>query len=96
MSDFRRVGSQVVAEELVEAVSAPDAANESMRERLTPKELDVLARVVTGQTLQQIAETLGVSRNTVHFHVKNIYGKLGVSTRVEAALRAARLGLIAL
>lgn len=63
-------------------------------ERLTPKELEVLARVVAGHTLQEIAEVLGISRNTVHFHVKNIYGKWGVSTRVQVALRAARLGLI--
>ena len=63
-------------------------------EHLTPKEQEVLTRVVTGCTLEEIGSLLGVSRNTIHFHVKNIYGKLGVSTRAEVTLRAAQLGLI--
>lgn len=92
MSEFERAVAMRVPmrpENLEGQVTAVGAG-----ERLTPKELEVLTRVVAGHTLQEIAEVLGVSRNTVHFHVKNIYGKWGVSTRVEVALRAARLGLI--
>jgi DNA-binding CsgD family transcriptional regulator len=61
-------------------------------EPLTPKEREVVRLVVTGRTLAEVGEALGVSRNTVHFHVKNIYDKLRVGSRVELALVAARLG----
>ena len=51
---------------------------------LTRKELEVLSLVATGQSNKQIAVTQGVSPNTVKFHVKNVFGKLGVQTRSQA------------
>ncbi|HKF85628.1 MAG TPA: LuxR C-terminal-related transcriptional regulator, partial [Candidatus Limnocylindrales bacterium] len=60
---------------------------------LTPRERDVLPLLVQGRTNRQIAETLFISENTAGVHVSNILGKLGASTRTEAAGIAAKLGI---
>jgi DNA-binding CsgD family transcriptional regulator/tetratricopeptide (TPR) repeat protein len=60
---------------------------------LTPREREVLPLVVAGRTNRQIAEELFISENTAGVHVSNILGKLGASSRTEAAGIAARLGL---
>jgi len=60
---------------------------------LTRRERDVLPLLVKGRTNRQIAEELFISENTAGVHVSNILGKLGASTRTEAAGIAARLGL---
>ena len=60
---------------------------------LTPREAEVLALVAAGQTNRQIGERLYVSEKTASVHVSNILRKLGVSTRVDAAAVAQRLGV---
>jgi len=60
---------------------------------LTKRERDVLPLIVKGRTNRQIAEELFISENTAGVHVSNILGKLGASSRAEAAGIAARLGL---
>jgi len=60
---------------------------------LTPRETEVLALVGDGLTSQQIADQLGLSRRTVEFHLENVYSKLGVGSRTEAAIYAVRHGL---
>lgn len=62
---------------------------------LSERETDVLMRVSKGFTLPEIAKQLGISRHTVADHVKQIYRKLDVSSRAEAALEAVRLGIVA-
>jgi DNA-binding NarL/FixJ family response regulator len=62
--------------------------------RLTERETEMLQRVAKGYTLAEVAQQLGVTRNTVAAHIKNVYRKLNVSSRAEAALEAARLGLV--
>ena len=52
---------------------------------LSAREWEVLELAAKGQTNPQIAETLSVSENTVKFHLQNIFQKLGVSNRTEAA-----------
>ena len=61
---------------------------------LTPREVEVLRLVVQGQTNQQIARTLLISVSTVKRHIRQIITKLGVSDRVQAAVRAVELGLL--
>jgi LuxR family maltose regulon positive regulatory protein len=61
---------------------------------LTDRELLVLRYVPTMMTNAEIAAELFVSVNTVKAHLKNIYRKLGVETRREAAHQARRLGLL--
>jgi len=67
----------------IEIVGNPNA--------LTEREVDILAQIAKGQSNQQIAETLRLSENTVKFHLRNIFSKLGVNNRTEAANRFHRL-----
>lgn len=61
--------------------------------QLTERESEVLLRVAKGFTLPEIGQQLGLSRHTIADYVKQIYRKLNVSSRAEAALEAQRLGL---
>lgn len=54
---------------------------------LTPRERDLLASLADGRTNSQIAHELGISLNTVKFHLKNLYEKLGVNNRAQAVAR---------
>jgi DNA-binding NarL/FixJ family response regulator len=63
------------------------------RPELTRREMDVLRLVVDGQDNATIGLQLSISRHTVKQHVTNIFEKLGVRTRVEAAVYAVRAGL---
>jgi len=54
-------------------------------ESLSGREREVLDALISGQTYRQIAESLFISVNTVAFHVKQIYHKLHVHSRAEAA-----------
>jgi two-component system nitrate/nitrite response regulator NarP len=51
---------------------------------LTRRELEVLADLASGRTNKQIARDLGVSLNTIKFHVRNLFQKLGVNSRGQA------------
>jgi ATP/maltotriose-dependent transcriptional regulator MalT len=62
-------------------------------ETLSARELEILRLLKSDLTGPEIADQLVVSLNTVRFHTKNIYQKLGVNTRLEAIRRAAELGL---
>ncbi|GAP11669.1 ATP-dependent transcriptional regulator [Bellilinea caldifistulae] len=61
---------------------------------LTERELEVLHLLAQGYTYNQIAEHLVISLNTVRFHVKGIYGKLGVTKVNQAIAEARRQSLI--
>jgi DNA-binding NarL/FixJ family response regulator len=54
---------------------------------LTTRERDVLRRAASGARTRQIAADLGIAEATVKRHLTNIYRKLGVENRVEAATR---------
>jgi two-component system nitrate/nitrite response regulator NarL len=61
---------------------------------LTPRELDVVAKIVAGHANKDIAKDLGISEDTVKHHLSTIFDKVGVSSRLELALFAVshRLG----
>jgi DNA-binding NarL/FixJ family response regulator len=59
---------------------------------LTEREEMVLALLAVGASNQQIAERLHLSESTVKFHLRNVFAKLGVSNRTEAAARYHRQG----
>jgi LuxR family maltose regulon positive regulatory protein len=63
-------------------------------EPLTPREQDVLQLMVAGLTNPEIAEALVIAAGTVKKHAANIYSKLGVSNRTEAAKKARELDLL--
>lgn len=60
--------------------------------KLTPRETEVLNGVVNGKTNQEISFGLGISEKTVEKYLDRIYTKLGVASRVEAAVLAVREG----
>jgi DNA-binding CsgD family transcriptional regulator len=62
---------------------------------LSTRELDCLKWAADGKTNWEIAQILGVSENTVRFHMKNVYRKLGVGSRSQAVARAIGQGLVA-
>jgi DNA-binding NarL/FixJ family response regulator len=64
--------------------------------KLTPREIDILWGIAKGFSYADIAEHLGLSRQTVPGHIKNIYRKLEVNTRGEAVFEALQQGLIKL
>jgi DNA-binding NarL/FixJ family response regulator len=68
--------------------------DEAERSQLTPREVDVLRLVVDGNTNQSIANSLGISEKTVEKYMDAIFTKLNVSSRVEAAVYAVRIGLV--
>jgi LuxR family transcriptional regulator, activator of conjugal transfer of Ti plasmids len=61
---------------------------------LSTRECEILLRVLEGKSNWAIARLLNVSENTVKFHLKNIFRKLDVSSRVVAATKAHSLGLL--
>ncbi len=63
--------------------------------RLTPHETRLLKMLVDGHTYGTAAEVLGVTFNTVHFHMKRIYEKLEVHSKSEAVAKALRSRLLA-
>ncbi|MFP4146414.1 MAG: response regulator [Halorhodospira sp.] len=60
---------------------------------LTPRERDILERLAAGESNKVIARHLGISDGTVKLHVKAVLRKLGVHSRVEAAIKAVDFGL---
>ncbi|MEW5902743.1 MAG: response regulator transcription factor [Pseudomonadota bacterium] len=63
-------------------------------EQLTERETEVLRYIAKGMTLPETARLLGISAHTISGYVKNIYRKLNISSRAEAAMTARNLGLI--
>ena len=65
-------------------------------EELTPRELQVLQQMATGQANKEIGDVLRITENTVKDHLKNILGKLRVADRTEAVTVAVQRGIIQL
>ena len=103
VDQFRRMsqGEPPLSPAIARRVMAHFASRSSQREGpknmpsviLTDRENEVLLRVAKGYTLPEIAVQLNLSRHTISDYVKQIYRKLNVSSRAEAALEAQRLGL---
>ena len=87
----RRVIQYFTAQARQQPMREPD--NVTPHVQLTDRENEVLLRVAKGFTLPEIGVQLNLSRHTIADYVKQIYRKLNVSSRAEAALEAQRLGL---
>ncbi len=69
-------------------------AKSRVHEELSPREAQVLALIAAGETSRTIAQQLFLSENTVKRHTSNIYQKLHVKHRSQAAAEAVRRGFI--
>lgn len=67
---------------------------ELLRSSLSPREFEVLQLLTEGRTNRAIGEELGISPETAQTHVRNLMGKLDVSSRLEAVALALRLGIV--
>lgn len=92
-------GETVVAKELAGALARAvkkgesSSVSESPFSELTPRETEILEHLAAGQSNKIIARELGIADGTVKLHVKAILRKLGVRSRVEAAVIAVEQGL---
>jgi DNA-binding NarL/FixJ family response regulator len=80
---------------LMREVRLPEPKSTMGVESLTGRETDVLRLVALGHANKEIAVELGIGEKTVKTHVSNVLSKLGVQSRTQAALYAARAGIIA-
>lgn len=71
-----------------------NASSEYLDDLLTEREREILVLISAGLKNKEIAEQVVVSVNTVLYHTKNIYNKLGVNKRTQAVLKAKELGLL--
>jgi DNA-binding NarL/FixJ family response regulator len=91
-----RVGALEADAFLVANGGEGGAENAAYVEPLTDREIEVLELLAEGLSNKGIAGRLGISDQTVKFHVASISGKLGTHTRTETVRRAVRRGLISL
>ena len=86
-----------VAHKVVERLTRKQLyRTEEMAEGLTNREIEVLQAVAQGKSNRETGEALCISPHTVQVHLRNIFGKLGVGSRVEAVAYALRQGWITL
>ena len=91
------VDAIVVAEGGARSAPADDDTDDgAFEEPLTTREVQVLELLAEGSPNKAIAARLGISDQTVKFHVSSISGKLGAANRTDAVRRAVRRGLITL
>lgn len=67
---------------------------EKMLAEFTPRELDVLGLLAEGKDTATMATHLGIAPHTIEWHVSHVIEKLGVHSKLQAVIAAARLGLI--
>ena len=95
-ADLRQARAAVPEADAFLIAPSVDRADDPQIEALTPRELEVLALLAEGLSNKGIALRLGISDQTVKFHVASITGKLGAHTRTGAVRLAVRRGLITL
>ena len=86
--------SPLIARKLLGHFHRSKGVNQAVTVELSAREREVLGLLAQGIRIADIASELTISRHTVGDHVKNIYRKLNISSRAEAALQARSLGLI--
>lgn len=64
------------------------------RYELTPREMEVMRRIVAGQSTEQMSVQMNIATSTVRTYVKNLLTKLGAHSRLQAAALASREGLV--
>ena len=86
----------IEADALLLSVRESAEEGDATIETLTAREADVLELLAEGLSNKGIAARLGISDQTVKFHLATIYGKLGTHSRTESVREAVRRGLVTL
>jgi len=79
---------ETLAEYVIEAKNS-SRRNQDIEVQLTPREKEILISLAAGASNEEIAEDLGISPHTVKTHIYNLYQKISVPNRLQAALWAA-------
>jgi NarL family two-component system response regulator LiaR len=87
-------GRITLSPEATEILTESFTHPETLSDRLTDREYEVLKLLVDGLNNSEIAEKLFISLGTVKFHVSNIFQKLGVGSRIEVVKLAIELRLV--
>ncbi|MGG1312262.1 MULTISPECIES: response regulator [Cohnella] len=82
-----------VASKMMNRFRKPAAAASMPHDDLTEREMEVLKLIAQGKSNQEIADELFIGVKTVKYHLTNLFGKLGVEDRTQAAIYAHRNGL---
>jgi len=85
---------QVAAKMMNRLRQPKEEAKKQLHEALTEREMDVLKSVGRGLSNQEIADELFIGIKTVKFHITNIFNKLGVEDRTQAAIYAHKHGIV--
>jgi DNA-binding CsgD family transcriptional regulator len=96
LSEARASDTEADAVVIALPATARDFDDSPVVESLTPREIDVLELVAEGLSNKAVAVRLGISDQTVKFHLTSISGKLGAINRTDAVRRAVQRGLITL
>ena len=83
--------SPPIARRVLRSFHAAPAPSE---EALTAREREVIELLAQGATYSEIGQILGIATNTVRTYIRSTYEKLHVSSKAEAAMEAARRGLL--
>lgn len=95
--DAVAAGLMVTDPDLINPLRAPSPSSIlPFPDPLTRREQEVLLLLAEGLTNRAVGVRLGISENTAKFHVQAVLGKLGVSSRTEGVVQAARLGILTL
>jgi DNA-binding CsgD family transcriptional regulator len=98
-AEGRRMSLDEVIAHALEAsqpvVSGTRQASHAKRDRLCPREREVLGLVAQGRSNREIADALVVTEHTAKYHVAQLLNKLGAGSRAEAVTRAVSAGLLA-
>lgn len=90
------VGRKAFDNDIMAKVSQQADEVTTQIESLTKREIEILTQVGYGKTNKEIGKELFISDRTVQGHLKNVYAKLGVTTRTEAVTVGLQHGLIVL
>jgi two-component system, NarL family, response regulator LiaR len=82
-----------VASKMMNRFRRPQQTAAQPHEELTEREMEVLKLIALGKSNQEIADDLFIGIKTVKYHLTNLFGKLGVEDRTQAAIYAHRNGL---